>query len=174
MRRRLLSLLTLLLLALCLASVALWVRSYWVADAWGWSSGKRAAQCGLASGRLRLDTTRLLEGGGTWGGPSVEHVRYAAADDPPTHRLPARLRNLGFAVERRREGNNYDSRLVLVPLWLPLLLLAATTLWLARLTARARREERSKAGLCPACGYDLRATPGRCPECGTEIRARDR
>jgi hypothetical protein len=28
------------------------------------------------------------------------------------------------------------------------------------------RRERAATGLCPSCGYDLRASLGRCPECG--------
>jgi hypothetical protein len=33
-----------------------------------------------------------------------------------------------------------------------------------------RRRRRVRRGLCPACGYDLRASPGKCPECGAEAR----
>ena len=34
------------------------------------------------------------------------------------------------------------------------------------LRRRLRPAARRRPGLCPRCGYDLRASPGRCPECG--------
>ena len=58
---------------------------------------------------------------------------------------------------------------IVVPLWMPFLILAAPTgllWWLDRPPPR---------GHCQQCGYDLTGNvSGRCPECGTEILANSR
>jgi hypothetical protein len=71
-----------------------------------------------------------------------------------------------YGEDRSRPADGYYARglrvgvshwLVASPLLVPPLL------WLRR-SRRTRRAR--KIGTCPACGYDLRATPDRCPECG--------
>jgi hypothetical protein len=57
-----------------------------------------------------------------------------------------------------------------IPLWSLFMLLAALpAVRLLVRTNRLRRCRREANGLCPICGYDLRASKERCPECGTPI-----
>lgn len=50
------------------------------------------------------------------------------------------------------------------PAWVGMLGLLTLPVLQAVSVVRAQRHGRE--GLCPSCGYDMRATPDRCPECG--------
>jgi hypothetical protein len=70
--------------------------------------------------------------------------------------------NLGFQVL-----GGLKPAYVGIPFWA----IAAVTVlpwggWSVRRYRAHKAERRRRAGLCPSCAYDLRATPGQCPECG--------
>jgi hypothetical protein len=74
----------------------------------------------------------------------------------------------GFQVARAevsQGGLSVVVRSVTVPIWSISLALGLYPFLRAVRLWRSRRHHRR--GLCPACGYDLRATPDCCPECGT-------
>jgi hypothetical protein len=72
-----------------------------------------------------------------------------------------------FALPNRGIGLNTGSDWqvwLTIPYWLLVVVTAVVPL-VAGLR-HIRNRVRVRRGCCPACGYDLRATPERCPECG--------
>ncbi len=65
-----------------------------------------------------------------------------------------------------RWSNWQIGKLLAVPLWIPLVCVLVP-----RVVSRAKRSRRIGAGICSACGYDLKGLGGssNCPECGTDL-----
>jgi hypothetical protein len=96
-----------------------------------------------------------------WGNPtaSAEYPGFEVEATGPEFGINTkddRLEFLGFSSS------------VLVRYWVVLCCTALPPAFYARRALpKWIRARRRPPGLCPACGYDLRATPARCPECGT-------
>jgi hypothetical protein len=102
----------------------------------------------------------------SWSGLQVELEARQSTLNPPSRIDPAQLPAI-----RDLWHDRLDVQMAAMPFWpltLPPLLLPA-----AWLRAALRKRRRRTLGLCPACGYDLRATPIRCPECGQHATVLD-
>jgi hypothetical protein len=152
MRRRLFTVVSMLSLVLCVAGVGLWAVSFYAAvDYRRYLPLGGQVRAGVCEGRLSVFNTDLPYNGGVIG--------FSTGDGPVV------TRRWDFALYYRHiRWGTHSVWVVTLPLYLPVVLTAL--LPLSQLSAAIRLAKRRRRGLCPACGYDLRATPGRCPECG--------
>ena len=161
MTRRPLNLLAALSLVLFVAACVMWVRGYFVGDAWDWPTptgraGVDSCRGSLSMGRVDVPPAALATI------PRGHLFTSKPADRAAAERLTPAWSFAGFAVVRAHVGGMSATELR-VPYWL--LVLATGVPPAVHLHRRSRAAKR--AGTCPRCGYDLRATPDRCPECGT-------
>lgn len=95
--------------------------------------------------------------------------------DTPLPRRFGQPNVLGFAVYRGTARHYIllpyaPLRGVSVPYWFFFVCTAALPwLWLKRWRRQRRAASRVSHGLCPRCGYDVRANADRCSECGLRL-----
>jgi hypothetical protein len=165
-KRRLFNLLAGVSLLMCLAMVGLCVRTFWRCDDIG------GRQFGLATGQHQL-LIRFVNR--PYFPPTIFLSEPLEDDRFGNHAGPF----IGFTKKPVPDGTSYSAlwfvylhfrrppfpaqfAFISIPWWI----LIATTAVLPIIWLKRRCAPRIP-GLCPACGYDLRATPERCPECGT-------
>ncbi len=190
MRRRAFAILLVTSLVLCIITTAGWLCSYWRIDAVSYSGKWRGGELSFVEGKLYIWTwttdsptmmAMVLSPGFGYARSALRSVRPRAPyspsqpDGPRAYILPggnttSHFRFAGVYSHTYRVAGTASANDIWyfsVPCWLILLATAfLPALWLWR---RIRHAQYRWHGLCPKCGYDLRASKERCPECGTAI-----
>jgi hypothetical protein len=153
-------------LALCLATVVLWIWSYGTTLNLEYQKVTRSARFQVSRGVEHFLAGSSLDGGFAVGPrwrayvvqPSGNFKDAASYDGVPFL--------LGFGFSYLRNSTDVATSLYL-PCWFTTVLLSMLPVIQFRRWSRLLKAMRLSAGQCVLCGYDLRATPERCPECGT-------
>jgi hypothetical protein len=165
MRRHVFNLAAAVSLGLCLLSIAL----RWVSFNAGTADWRLIEQA-LLSGRAPLprDYTYAyisVESGNLKLGYTILKAvaSFSYVDEDPFRR---NFSILGFSYDSSPRWGS-TSYMLTIRWWVASVLFAVQVMGFLIPAVRSRR--RLRRGLCPTCGYDLRATPERCPECGSVV-----
>ena len=159
------------------AFALLWLRSYFRGDIFAVFIGKKShlQAVGSFEGRLTLMVGTIGASPArawTWDHDSFRPVTYRAIEADLSSQLVDVHKMAGFGCGQTAPGSTYAAdwswRMYWLPHWLMVAIFAILPLCRAGRAIQWRR--RARRGLCPDCGYDLRASPERCPECGASTR----
>lgn len=173
MKRRLFNLLTAASLVLCVALLALAIRSFYMPEA-VYRIPSVVQRMYAPSGSLEeVVTTETIsvEGATLYyefeARVSIEGFDSSAEPDHAEWKY-ARLHDPRFFPRIWPSIDTTWGTEIVLPLWLPIIALSVLPLlWLCRMR-KFRRRQRSNC--CTACGYNLTGNvSGVCPECGTAI-----
>jgi hypothetical protein len=145
-------------LLLSVATIVLWLRSYWGEQSCVIGDSRRAYL------RIASDTGVLRCTYGRNRGSTSNWSVFVYPDDDSAWLLSSEKCN----DPDQPGGPGWIFLHAGCPHWFALLLLSGCTALFA--LPGWRRFRRRRRGLCEKCGYDLRASPERCPECGTPRR----
>jgi hypothetical protein len=159
MRRRIFTFASMLSVLLCVATVVLWIRSYWVWDDIP-VQNNNDVRIELVGGHISISWNPLMM------------FPIAASHNPASDYGPLQKPafNWSFAGFGYWSDPVWGSRGIFVPFRFPVV--AFFMLPVGWLIARTRRARMPHFQHCPTCRYNLTGNEsGICPECGTSVKA---